>query len=451
MNLQTYNFELLPRLVPADQLFEVMITPIPGHSFRELGEFTLYYRAHENILSDGRITADIVEHPVPEWRFDEEKIIIKGIFAEEQEHTLNLIEAGRDENMAIQKRKVLASFRLYSVKQDWHGLLPFRGNFHQHSNISPCCHTKEDTPAHVVAESRRIGLDFTTITDHSYYYSVFKALEDYQDFPIEIALFPGEEVHPMQWSQHVVNFGGCRSITELIESDKEKFHREVEEIQESYKEMPPQMDTFVMAATEWTFAKIREAGGLAILSHPYWYYYALNGLTVSPLVVDHLIRRHNFDAMEVVSGFGYNEVEYNNWQIVRWFEAQATGVKIPPLGVNDSHSCRGGDTFDWYSTIVLAESMSFEDIREAVLQCRSAAIEKLPDAPAKVYADMRLVKYAHFLLREYFPKHDELCRREAEIMQAHCDGDPNAADCMKQISASTEAWRKEFMGSVYQR
>ncbi|OGV51801.1 MAG: hypothetical protein A2017_18840 [Lentisphaerae bacterium GWF2_44_16] len=451
MKLQTYNFELLPRLVPADQLFEVTISPLPGHSFLELGEFTLYYRAHENILSDGRITADIVEHPVPEWWFDGEKIIIKGIFAGEQEHTLDLIDSIGNESRKFQKRKVLASFRLYSVKRDWHGLLPFRGNFHQHSNISPCCHAKEDTPAHIVAESRRIGLDFTTITDHSYYYSISKALEDYQDFPLEIALFPGEEVHPMQWSQHVVNFGGRHSITELIEADKEKFYREVGELEESYQEMPPQMDTFVMATTEWTFAKIREAGGLAILSHPYWYYYALSGLTVSPLVVEHLIRRHNFDAMEVVSGFGYNEAEYNNWQIVRWFEAQATGVKIPPLGVNDSHSCQGGDTFDWYSTVVLAESMSFEDICAAVLHCRSAAIEKLPDAPAKVYADMRLVKYAHFLLREYFPKHDELCRREAVIMQAHCDGDPNAADCMKQILGLTEAWRKEFMGPIHRK
>jgi hypothetical protein len=268
---------------------------------------------------------------------------------------------------------------------------------------------------------------------------------------MEIVLFPGEEVHPMQWSLHVVNFGGSYSITELIESDKEKFYREVKALQDSYQEMPPQMNTFVMAATEWAFAKIREAGGLAILSHPYWYYYVLNGLMVSPMVVDHLIQRHNFDAMEVVSGFGYNDAEYNNRQIVRWFEAQATGVKIPPLGVNDSHSCREGGTFDWYSTVVLAESISFEDICDAVRHYRSAAIEKLPGAPAKVYADMRLVKYAHFLLREYFPKHDELCRREAEIMQAHCDGDPNAADCMKQISGSTEAWRKEFMGSVYKK
>ena len=38
--------------------------------------------------------------------------------------------------------------------------------------------------------------------------------------------------------------------------------------------------------------------------------------------------------MEVISGYYYNIAEYNNYQIVRWFESGGGGKNIPPMGVN---------------------------------------------------------------------------------------------------------------------
>ena len=208
MRVSSDAFEILPGLVPADRTSVLYIVPCAGHSLKELGVFTLYYRAHENFLRDGRITPDTEKHPLPSWREEDGRLVIEGFFAGEQEHSIDLIRPGSES-----RPEVLAAFRIYSLKEDFHGLKPYRGNFHQHSTNSRCCHAPEDTPAHVAAESRRIGLDFTTISDHSYYDSVREAEAVYADVPLDLALFPGEEVHPMQWSQHIVNFGGRHSIT----------------------------------------------------------------------------------------------------------------------------------------------------------------------------------------------------------------------------------------------
>lgn len=282
--MSTDSFEIFPGLVPSDRSSVLRIVPRAGHSLNELGAFTLYYRAHENLLRDGRITPDTVKHPLPSWREEDGQLVIEGFFAGEQEHSIDLIRPGSES-----RPEVLAAFRVYSLKEDFHGLKPYRGNFHQHSTNSRCCHAPEDTPAHVAAESRRIGMDFTTISDHSYYDSVREAEAVYADVPLDLALFPGEEVHPMQWSQHIVNFGGRHSITGLIEADREKFYREVEEIRKKLC-LPDRMDQFVIAASQWAFARIREAGGLAILAHPFWYYNPLAGLMVSPAVTEELIR-----------------------------------------------------------------------------------------------------------------------------------------------------------------
>lgn len=440
----TAAFKILPGLVPADRISSLIVTPNPGHSFGELGEFTLYYRAHENRLRDDVITADIVPHPVPKWHLDGEKLVIEGYFAGEQEHTLDLIVPGSEKKRTV----VLAAFRIYSVKPDLHGLKPYRGNFHQHSTNSNCCHVKEDNPAHVAAESRRIGLDFTTISDHSYYDSVAEANAVYAGAKLDLALYPGEEVHPMQWSQHIVNFGGKRGIIKQLEADKDKFYREVEDIRKGLG-LPENMDTFVIAACEWSFAKIREAGGLAILAHPHWYYDPLAGLMVSPAVTDELIRRGNFDAMEVISGFYYNISEYNNWQIARWYQTEAEGRHIPPLGVNDSHRCKGEKSeFEWYFTLVLARSLAFDDIKDAVMTCRCGAVEHFPGAPARIFTSLRFIKYFHFLLREYFPKHDAMCQEEGMAMESFRKNESGAAKRLATLNGQTDAWCREFMGKM---
>ena len=55
----------------------------------------------------------------------------------------------------------------------------------------------------------------------------------------------------------------------------------------------------------------------------------------------------------------------------------------------------------------------------------------------KGFGPLRLVKLALFLLREVFPKHDELCNEEGNLMLRYISGDKDAAQRLKMIKGQT--------------
>ena len=55
------------------------------------------------------------------------------------------------------------------------------------------------------------------------------------------------------------------------------------------------------------------------------------------------------------------------------------------------------------------------------------AVHHIPGEKPIVAGSFRLVRYAYFLLREFYPHHDELCRVEGEIMRRALAGlEPDA-------------------------
>ena len=55
------------------------------------------------------------------------------------------------------------------------------------------------------------------------------------------------------------------------------------------------------------------------------------------------------------------------------------------------------------------------------------AVEAIKGERPRPFGPFRLVKYTHFLLREIFPQHDELCLVEGLLMIQHAAGDTSAA------------------------
>ena len=107
------------------------------------------------------------------------------------------------------------------------------------------------------------------------------------------------------------------------------------------------------------------------------------------------------------------------------------------MGVSDAHGCERGELFGWYFTIVFSPSPRLDDLAASIRDLCSVAVEALPGAPVRVHGPMRLVKFAHFLLREYFPSHDALCREEGEAMLAHLAGDGGARDALASLQGRT--------------
>ena len=87
-------------------------------------------------------------------------------------------------------------------------LSPYKGDLHIHSNRSD----GREPPAHVAARCRQIGLDFVALTDHHQYAPSLEAIAAFTAAPVDLALYPGEEVHAPGNPIHIVNFGGRFSV-----------------------------------------------------------------------------------------------------------------------------------------------------------------------------------------------------------------------------------------------
>ena len=91
-------------------------------------------------------------------------------------------------------------------------------------------------------------------------------------------------------------------------------------------------------------------------------------------------------------------------------------------GVSDSHNC-DGELAGWYYTIVFAKELGFESIAEAIRTNNCVAVHDIPGTYPLVVGPFRLTRLAYFLLREFYPEHNELCRIEGEIMRRAIAGE----------------------------
>jgi predicted metal-dependent phosphoesterase TrpH len=356
-------------------------------------------------------------------------------FESEQEYAIRLTDPGAGGTL-------LAELHVYAAGDDLHALTPWKGDFHMHSTRSD----GREEPAYVAGACRRIGMDFMALTDHRLYEPSLEAIEAFRGRPIDLAIFPGEEVHPPGVSTHILHLGGSESINALFESREYKtaVAARVAELTDLPREVRD-----MYAACTWCFDRIRSCGGVGILAHPYWVFQDLYNVPEPLLSI--FLERIPFDALELIGGYHVEEVESNALQVARWQEECAKGKRIPVVGVSDAHGCETGKLFGWYYTIVFAPSLRLPDLASAMRDMRSVAVEAMPGAPSKVYGPFRLVKLGHFLIREVFPLHDELSFDEGKTMLALLAGEPGAEDRLRELRGRTERLYDLLWGRVSQR
>ncbi len=331
----------------------------------------------------------------------------------------------------------LGSFLVYSLEPDLFALRPYRGDFHAHS----CRSDGRESPAVVAANYRKSGFDFMAITDHHQWQPSEEAIQAFAGQPIDLKLFHGEEIHPPRNHVHMVAFGGAGSVNALFEKDIDRYEREVAALQNSV-EVPPGVNAFEYASCAWVFDRIREVGGLGIYCHPYW---ISDVYHVAEAFTDFLFEKKPFDAFELLGG---HEAHSNNLQTAYYQESRARGITVPVVGSSDSHGTEDAQWFTWLTTIVFSRDADFESIRESVLDLRSVAVEHYPGEAFRVHGPFRLVKYADFLLNEYFPLHDLLCEEEGRLMKDLACGDPGATPLLALMQGRTAIFLERCFGKV---
>lgn len=403
--------EVFPRIVKAGRSTEITVRLPINYDKSEHLELIL-------------IPADGGEVYKKNFNVNKNKITAAFSFLKEMEYIL-----------LIKSKAVDTSFRLYALKKDLFCLKPLKGDLHMHTNLSD----GEDTPAFVAASSREIGMDFIAITDHYKYEPSIEAIEAFRDVKTGLTIFNGEEIHPPHNRVHMINFGGKESINKMFEG--KEYSEGVKEIEKSVDRKLPDKVRHSCASCVWCFNKIREIGGTGVFCHPHWFVH--NKYDIDERITEYLFRIRCFDVLELIGGYHKYETESNALTVSYWAERQIKYGKIPVVGSSDEHGVTNGKLFGWYYTVAFAESNIYDDIAEAIKDMRTVAVEALPGEAVHVYGRYRLVKYAYFLIREYFPARDKICRKEGSLLKAYIES-KKGIEKIAKVSAEAENFRRSY-------
>lgn len=427
------SFDVSPRVVRTGIDVEIIIRPRYDHARLGAGgngPFRAWlYPAGGG---PGEMGSPVASEVQPDWV--DGGLKARCAFETEGEYVLWL------ENISGEPKGRSFEFRFYALADDLFSRRPYKGDLHMHSIRSD----GRDAPAYVAASCRRIGLDFMALTDHRLYAPSLEAAAAFAGLPIDLQIYPGEEVHPPDNPVHIVNFGGGFSLNEIFRQDESRYRAEVQAIADGLEGFPPGLDRYTYASCEWCFRQIRAGGGLGIFCHPYWF--TRHRYDITEAIVTQVLDRQPFDAMEVVGGYHRHELESNVLQVSRYHEERAKGRRFGAVGVSDSHGCESGELFGWYFTVVFAPSCSLPHLVGSIRDLYSVAVEALPGELARAHGPWRLARYTQFLLREVFPQHDELCQEEGRLMLAAIAGDPQAPVLLGALQGRTKALYDHLWG-----
>ena len=425
------NFDVFPKILIKDKKTTVHIRPTGGRKVFEPGtEYRVLVCGLETgTPRDYPATGDFKEISVK--CKDDGSFDIDYTFTREQMYFLRFVN---DEDRTIKQ------FPVYCIDKDLQGRWPLRGDLHMHTT----CSDGNQIPEVVCANYRNHGLDFMVISDHRRYYPSIEAIEFYKDVPNGLTIIPGEEIHmPRVFGQtsdfHIVNFGGEYSINALTEgahieergTDKNKrsiygecpeslplneWEAKMKALSEEIV-VPEDVDAVPAAVCKWIFDEIRKANGLGIFAHPTW---ISNVYHVPNAFVDFITENRFFDAFEVLGGENY--FEHNGFQTVKYYEDKAKGINYPIVGSTDSHSSYPSNRNAFIcSTIVFSPENERKAIIKSIKDYYSTAVDTISEE-FRIVGDNRLVRYTCFLLKYYFPLHDEVCREEGRLMRQYAIG-----------------------------
>ncbi|MBR6940837.1 MAG: hypothetical protein IKH65_08530 [Clostridia bacterium] len=452
-----YRYDVFPKVLVKGKEAEITVRPLGGRVDFEPGkEYKLLICALEQgKLDDYPDSADFYELTVK--CNDEGGFVFKHTFNREEQYFLRFLN---DEG------KRIIQLPVYCVEEDLAGRYPFRGDLHMHTTRSD----GNQIPAVVCANYRKHGLDFMVISDHERYYPSLEAIEFYKNVKTGLNIVPGEEVHMpdvdgLTPDFHTVNFGGEYSINAITDGTAietkgtdQKYrsingtspeYMPLEDWRNMIRELAKTIDTpegvnpIQAAICKWIYDEIRKANGLGIFPHPTW----INDVYHVPEVFNNFITENRyFDAFEVLGGENY--FEHNGFQTVKYYEDRARGIRYPIVGSTDSHSSLPQNRNAFIcSTIVFSKENERKSLIQSIKDFYSVAVDTI-SKEFRLVGENRFVRYGCFLLKNYFPLHDEICFEEGRLMRQYAVGTAEekkeAAETLDLIGGRTDTLRAKY-------
>lgn len=444
MNKQIFNYAVYPSIVKADTKSTIRIHAL-GENTQFLPEsvYTVEIRGVETFCTDYAHLPFATYQISPNADGDLE---ITHYFSGEQRYALTLKRPPEDlectpyrEITHRHKRgeNVEAVLQIYALNEDLYGMRCFKGEIHCHTyesdGIQDVCHT--------VGNYRTAGYDFMAITDHYISMGAEKVQRLFCNAPVDMTLLLGEECHVPTEQIHAVHIGGHESVNAYFRNNPTAAEQEMLAI-EAELALPPHINRRDYAWRVWIARKAREFGGISILTHPHWIWfdtYFMASAITQQLLIDGI-----YDALDITD-------QEADTTVALWAEMQAQGLRIPVVGCTDSHytdannphrPARGG------YTIVFAPDRNEQSLLSAIRSGRSIAVNAVGD-PERIQGPYRLVKFARFLLDNYYPTYKRLCHNQGVLMSEYPVSSPPAAETeqlLRMLNDRSEAFAHAFFG-----
>ncbi len=450
MNSTLYKYSISPRVLKANQKQRICFYGLDSSVvlFNQLEYQVKIVRKYdwkyaEDIQFDKLAKQDFVfEYTIKPI---DRKLYIEHYFEGESEWTITITPIRTEDlsfipdyvkkffpwNVAVFFRPIV--FSVYSINDDLYGKKPFKGDLHIHSNGSDGI----DSPLLVASQYRRLGYDFICLTDHWRQEPSNELVEKIKDVNTPFKVFPGEEVHVTYGSTfHVVNFNGS-SANKNIQDDKETFNKKIENIADTLTDIQDVNLRKSIATLKAMADEIKNAGGISIFPHPLW---LIDGtLHLNPAVTEEVLKRKIFDVFEILGG---TDVQHNRLQEQLYLQCLKNGFDYPIVGSSDSHHTIYRIPFDRAFTIAFAKNSN--EIPNAILNKYSVAVENFNDKI--VFGDLRLAKYAYFLINNYYVTHDDLCSSIGQAFNRYAFGEKEQNELIKLLENEVDKFDKQFFG-----
>ena len=350
------------------------------------------------------------------------------------EYTLDIRSAGED-NTENNPAPPPLSAKCFAVSGELARLRPYKGDVHLHTTGSD----GKNTPSEMLIGARAAGMDFVAVTDHDNHAPSVQAAGETAELGAGPVVLRGEEVTIAERGGHILALAagdgvGRRRFSEAVgracaESAAGQADRSL------VGPLTPQ----AYAHALWTVNEVHEAGGIALMAHPYWE--GSRGKFYPPrCIFEQLLQDGLLDGVELIGGSP--DTEGNLLCVARYAEGGGSeGWAI--VGGSDAHAV---DDIGRKFTLLFAEHLSERDIVNAILARRSVACDTCLGPDVAVFGRFELVEYAYFLLREYFPEHDRLCAARAALCSPAAAGTATAErdEAARALDRDLEAWYDAF-------
>ncbi len=385
--------------------FVIELTPEERAAIDAAPETILYVARNDRRLNSGKGGAGRGWQKC-RYTMDGLQIKLKLPVADEVQRTL-IMFVPPDEKQKDAKGTTIFTAAFYPVEKDLLMRFPQKGDFHSHSSESD----GKYEPEVMGAQGRRAGLDFLALTDHYKLAPSLKLQKLFAKYQLNYLLLPGEEFHSKPTVLHSVAIGHSQGVNEWSEQHPEEFEKEVEEAKKLFLDQGlNDFELYPTACAEVLYRKAREFGAkLVILSHPH--NRPAHRLNAPPAHFEALLRRRKFDAIEL----GYGQQNRTVFTTLARLRDEARENRFyPVVGVSDAHdtATRLGHS----CTIAFAETPDLDGIADAI-KTDFSVVGRLAEGNDAIFlGNFRLVNFTYFLNEYYFPKHDEFCRKQGEVI-----------------------------------